>query len=539
VRYLATKAIEMTEQELLGVETFKAIFDIKDEFKREQQIQLLEDRAEVLRVKNKFSKLLTAYRSTVKQKEKPSKTPSRSNEGNPDKSTLDKMLWHERNKDGEPVSVIDAKLVDYIIANYKIFVVSRMPYIYDSGVYHLDENETRMKEIIQNLIYEKLVTINVIDRIYKLILSTHSLQKNFSELNNYPRQWVNFQNCFFDPINQTTIPHDPKYLAINQIPHEYHRGAKFSGRVTEEFVKFAVPDEADREMLWQYFGYCMTADSSLQKFLIFKGQGGTGKSQLIKIIEAIIGRENISNVSLEELSENFYPALLIGKLLNSCADIPSNALESVAAIKKITGEDLIIGNKKFGSMINFHSYAKLIFSANEIPINIDEKSEALYRRMLIIKIDRKPVKKNIHLWDELKAEINYSLMKACEALERMYKIGYFIESPNSKSNVEELYMEADNIMAFVIERTKAIDGKSTKSSVLYEEYKKYCEDGDRKVVGRSGFHKSMKNKGYIKRREFDGEKYLNIVLMDESELPADNDGFVSVAGMEQVDMPFK
>jgi phage/plasmid-associated DNA primase len=181
----------------------------------------------------------------------------------------------------------------------------------------------------------------------------------------------------------------------------------------------------------------------------------------------------------------------------------------------------------------------LIFSANEIPINIDEKSEALYRRMLIIKIDKKPIKKNIHLWDSLKAEIDYSVMMACNSLKKMYETGRFTESDNSKANVEELYMEADNIMAFIIERTKSIDGKFTKSSTLYDEYKKYCEDGDRKVVGRSGFHKAMKNKGYIKKRDFDGEQYLDIVLLEENSLPTDKDGFVSVVGMEQIDMPFK
>jgi putative DNA primase/helicase len=49
--------------------------------------------------------------------------------------------------------------------------------------------------------------------------------------------------------------------------------------------------------------------------------------------------------------------------------------------------DPITGEHKFGQPFTFTNYAKLIFSANEIPES-DDKSVALYRRWLIVHFDK-------------------------------------------------------------------------------------------------------------------------------------------------------
>ena len=535
---LNIKIEELTAESVLDEGIFKALYDIKDEFDRQQSRNKLEEKAKSLggkELRDKFNKLCKAYEARFQkpksegQKEKPSLINA---------NGINISRWHETDKDGKPIAIIDDYLVEYILSTYHLFVIAKVPYIYNGGVYEMDESETKLKAIIRSLIYRKLIKVDLVERIYRLIISTNSLQRSYEDLNNFPRQWINFRNGFFDPIKWKYESHDPKWLSINQIPHEFDKDSEPEGKVTQNFLNFALPDETDQEMLWQYYGYCLTTDSRLQKFLIFKGQGGTGKSQMIKIVEKMVGYDNTSSVSLEQLTENFYPAILLGKLLNSCADIPSKALETVAAIKKITGEDLIIANKKFGSMISFHSYAKLVFSANEIPLNIDEKSEALYRRMLIVKVDRKPDKQNPRLWEQLESEIDYSIMLSCRALHRLYKQGKFTESENSKTAVNELYMEADNVLAFLFDKTKKIPGKFTKSSDLFKAYEDYCNEIGRKPLSNHGFHKNLGNKGYVKKRYSDGEKYADVILTDNS-LPEDENGFVSIKNIDQEELPFK
>jgi len=278
-------------------------------------------------------------------------------------------------------------------------------------------------------------------------------------------------------------------------------------------------------------------DCSMQKFLIFKGQGGTGKSKLIHIVEEMVGYENRSSISMQQLNERFYPAMLLGKTLNACADIPSKAMEAVDGIKKATGEDSLFAERKGKDGFSFNSYAKLIFSANEIPINIEEKSEALYRRMMIIKVERKPETINRNLQNELDAEIDYSIMTACKALREMYLRGGFTESTNSKANVKEIQMEADTVEAFLFDRTERKPGSLIGTAELYKAYTKYCEEMERIKLSSHGFHRAIKNKNYSKVKRADGEKYVDIAF--KSDLPTDEHGFISIEGLEQGELPFE
>jgi P4 family phage/plasmid primase-like protien len=390
-----------------------------------------------------------------------------------------------------------------------------IPYIYQHGAYRADENETKLKAIIQKLIYPEVITIDVINRVYRLILVEEKLQRRFEELNMYPKHWINFINGMFDVINWKMEVHKPEYYSINQISYAFKVGTESNGENIKEFIEYAIPSESDREMLYQYFGLCMTVDGSIQKFLVFCGQGGTGKSVLIRIIEKIVGISNISNVSLQQLNERFFPSSLLGKTMNSCADIPSRAMEAVDGIKKATGEDMLIYEKKGKDAYSFKSYAKLLFSANEIPINLEEKSEAIYRRMMILRIDHKPEKPDPSLWKKIEPELDYVIIQSVKALKRLYENGGIQESENSKQNVLELYEQADNVLAFINECLIKDVAKRMRQSDLYKSYVEYCGSTGRNPVTVFGFNKNLRNKGYNTVQIHGNTHYVGLGYKDE------------------------
>lgn len=171
-----------------------------------------------------------------------------------------------------------------------------------------------------------------------------------------------------------------------------------------------------------------------------KGEGGTGKSRLIALAEYIVGKPNYVNVSLADLNERFYPSNLFGKLMNSCADISTAPLNAVDVLKKCTGDDEIIFERKgMDANRSFRSYAKLLFSANKIPLNLDEKSNAFYRRLLILEMNVKPAKIDLRLDEKLQSEVQFSIFMAVRWLHEMYEKGRIPESENSKRLVNELY----------------------------------------------------------------------------------------------------
>lgn len=538
MKNLSIKIDELTTESILADSIFKGLLSVTDIAQRTQLEIKLTDQAEKLggkALKSKFLKLLKAYKQQVQnsngQKEK-------TNPVSLIEDGIDKSHWHVIDATGKPTGVIDDFLVEHILSEYQIFVIAKVPYIYEDGVYKIDENETMLKSIIRKYVYRKLIKSDLVERIYRLIISTHSIQKSYDDLNNYPKHWINFRNGFFDVKEWKMIPHDPEYLSINQVPHDFNPDADPQGEATKKFVEYTIPDENDRQMMWEFYGYCMTVDSSMQKFLIFKGQGGTGKSKLIHIVEEMVGSKNRSSISMQQLNERFYPALLVGKTLNACADIPSRAMEAVDGIKKATGEDTLIAEKKGKDAIPFRSYAKLVFSANEIPINIEEKSEALYRRMMIIKVERKPEVIDRNLQEKLDAEIDYSIMTACKALREMYLRGGFIESSNSKTNVKEIQMEADTVEAFLFDRIVRKPGSLIGTAELYKEYVKYCEEMERIKLTAHGFHRAMRNKNYTRIKRAEGDKYLDIAFK-EDELPTDNNGFIDASEViQQGELPF-
>ena len=153
----------------------------------------------------------------------------------------------------------------------------------------------------------------------------------------------------------------------------------------------------------------MTVETNFQYFFTLIGEGGNGKSILIGLFEEIIGRNNVSSVALQELSQRFQGTRLFGKLLNSCADIPLGALEDDSVIKKITGGDTVTREHKGKDATEFLPYAKYLFSANRFPY-VGDKSDGFMRRLRIVVMDKKPKEIDIHLKEKLLNELNLSLI---------------------------------------------------------------------------------------------------------------------------------
>ncbi|WP_434309223.1 DNA primase family protein [Hominifimenecus sp. rT4P-3] len=394
------------------------------------------------------------------------------------------------------MDILEYPIAEYLKTELKIIVIAGKPYIYYGGYYKLDEDGAALMDQIKALIFPELISVSRIKRVYDLLIKDYALQKEIDEVNRHPKYWINFRNGMFDVKEWKMHEHDPKYLSINQIPSDFIQNAPYNGSTAEKFISDLVPNQDDQEMLFEWFGYCMTVDTSFQKYLTFNGPPGAGKSVILWILEQIVGKENVCSISLQDLNKRFYPTNLFGKLLNVCADIPSTALEQVDVIKKITGEDAVMGEYKGGKVFKFHPYAKQSFSANEIPINRDEKSRALYRRMLILKTEGRG-----EYIENLKAKLALNLpaiiYKSVVALKRAYENGCLTESEQSKAEILELYKASDSVMAFLADCTEQREGAKIERKKLYDLYTSYTEEeGVPFPYSKTGFFANLRKKGY-------------------------------------------
>ncbi len=415
----------------------------------------------------------------------------------------DLAQFHLKDGRGKPTGVFDKAIFDYLSWNLNLFVLGGVPYIYDHGVYRADVGGAKLKTQIRDLILPEFVKSTTIKRVYDLFITAAELQAEYSQLNNYPAHWICFRNGLYDPVTGELHEHDPKYKAVNLIPHEYNPDAETHGATIDEWLRFIAPDDDSREMLLEFVGLCMTCDTRQQKFLILNGLGNTGKSTVIRLVEKMIGADNVSSISLDELTQRFAAYGLLGKLLNSCADISIDALSDVSILKKVLGEDTLRGEQKGKDAISFKSYAKLIFSANELPIVKSERTNGFYRRLLVLPMNRIPDVKKTDLFDQLSQEIGHFIRLCVEALHRMYERGAIIESRQSIEAVERLRMDSDTVAAFLNDEVVVVRGERVGRVQLYEAYKKYCLESERQPLTRNSFYRAMRSKNFTDTKSDD------------------------------------
>lgn len=396
--------------------------------------------------------------------------------------------------------VFDFAIFEHIKHNYNIFVCGN-PYIYSSGVYVPDYQGTKLKKIIRGYLYPKFRKSRTINQIYSLVIEADELQKDFSELNCYPKSYINFLDCMLDVETMQEIPHSPDFFSINQIPHKWQdvkRAAE--GKEIEKFFDFIFLSDDDRKMLLEYAGLCLTVDTRQQRFLTLCGIGGTGKSVLIRLLEAAAGAKNVSNVAMQDLSKRFSTSLLVAKTLNSCADLSVEALEDSSTMKKLIGEDKLMAESKGKNAFMFRNYSKLLFSTNALPIVTAERTNGFFRRMLILKMDRQPEKPDIELADRLLSELHYFIKLSVQALHEMYQRGIITISENSKEMVLQMRKDSDVVEAWISERCFVGARLKVDRGIAFEDFKKYCENEERQPLTRNGFFGALRKKSFAESR---------------------------------------
>lgn len=392
---------------------------------------------------------------------------------------------------GVPTSINHRAICDYFVNRGDTFVLGGECYQYQEGVYV--ESSSKVRNTIKDMIVvDNLITQNRIMECYRLICDDVRLQRATSELNR-DKNLINFQNGVWDITQRKLLPHDSKYLQTLQIPHVIPEYKPFTEtRLYHFFQQTKLPKE-DIKMLLKYMAYCLTLDYGLKTFMILCGQSNTGKSVLIRFFETLIGRQNVSSLSMHELNMRFYPSQLYNRLLNSCADNSSLPLSSIENLKKITGGDQIMHEKKGKEPFFFVPFCKLIFSFNQLPLQLEEKSNAFYKRMRILFMNTELFLNNDYVNDLCSEE---GVTEMIPYLLRLLPVKDIPRTTMSDKYVEALRQDSDSIHAFIAKCCVTGLGNTVDKNALYEEYCRFCIDTGRENSKKHSFMRNLRAQGY-------------------------------------------
>ena len=403
---------------------------------------------------------------------------------------------------GKPSQINSRAICDYFVNKGGIFVLGSDCYLYKDGVYV--ESSSFVRNMIKDMVAaDNLINQSKIMECYRLIVDDIRIQRSSSELNSY-RHSIDFKNGVWDINKQELLPHDSKYLQTIQIPHEVKDYVPFTEtRLYKFFKKTKLPKE-DIKMILKYIAYCMTTDYGLKTFMVLVGQSNTGKSVLIRFVESLVGRQNTSALSMHELNMRFYPAQLYGKLLNSCADNKTLPLSSIENLKKITGGDQIMHEKKGKEPFFFVPFAKLLFSFNQLPLQLEEKSNAFYKRMRVLFMNNELFLNNEYVDDLCSEE---SIEEVIPYLLSLLPLKEIPRTSLSDNCVEALRQDSDSIHAFIQEKCEVGEDLSVSKDTLFQSYADFCVNSGRESHKKHGFMRILRSYGYKEIRGKD-RKYM-------------------------------
>ena len=317
----------------------------------------------------------------------------------------------------------------------------------------------------------------------------------------------------YDIETQRLYEHSPKYLSTIQIPHDYVENNLSPEDIQlVDFLKQTKLKQDDVDMVLNYMAYSMTVDNTKKCFMCLVGGSNTGKSTLINVVNALVGKHNNSALSIQDMAVRFYPAQLKDKLTNCCADNSSESLNDIANLKKITGNDEIMYEDKGAKPYFFLPFAKLWFSFNTLPLQLEEKSDAFYERIRILEMNNKIVLTQRYVDDLCSNESISSIIPVlCKRLKGLKKI---TPSQNSKMLSDRLRSESDSIHSFItshVEKTGDYQDFVLKET-LYNEYSKFCMQDDRIPHKRMMFYRQLEVLGFGTMKNGTQEIYVGLKI---------------------------
>ena len=273
------------------------------------------------------------------------------------------------------------------------------------------------------------------------------------ELLGGPLGKIVLKNGVFDLERKEICGFNPDIYAITAIPIEYKADADCP-KIKKFLSEVVDPENVDK--ILEIIGYCLYKSYPIARIFIFTGTGRNGKSVLINLITAFLGAENTSSVDIQNLTDDsFRSAELFGKLANINGDLPPKPIKDTGLIKKCTGQDPLTVAKKYQQPFQFYNYAKLIFSANQVPRSYDN-SDAMHRRLDIIEFpnqfDADNPATDTNLIEKLTTqdELSGLFNEAVKALDRLIERGKFTNEGSIEERKTDYIKRSDPVHYFAL-----------------------------------------------------------------------------------------
>ncbi len=347
------------------------------------------------------------------------------------------------------------------------------------------------------------------DDLYKQFIADAGLKEIKSNNNT---TLINLKNGTFEitPKKQFLRKFKQSDFITYQLPFNYNKDA--TAPLFQRFLDRVLPEEELQNILAEYLGYIFIKNGvlKLEKVSLLYGTGANGKSVLFEIMNALLGKQNITSYSLQSLTSDngYHRAMLSNKLLNYASEI--NGKLEASIFKQLTSGEPVEARLPYGNPQIISDYAKFMFNCNELPREV-ENTNAFFRRFIILpfrvtipeKEQDKELSKKI-IDSELSGVFNWVL----NGLQRLLINKNFTHSEIVKEEVLQYQKESDSVLIFLEDENYCISLDEYQSlKFIYSEYKQYCYDNGYRQVSSKNLSKRLEKAGYTKTHKRVGTSF--------------------------------
>jgi putative DNA primase/helicase len=248
------------------------------------------------------------------------------------------------------------------------------------------------------------------------------------------------------------MPHSPLWVSPVCLPYDYDPHA-----TCPLWVKFLTEvfdgDKEKGELLQEWFGYCLTHDTSLHKILLMVGVPRAGKGTIWDILRGVVGVEATAGFTLFQFTRDFGLAPLVDRMVAYCGEVELKGSHEkdriLAMLKNISGEDILHIDRKYQEGLHLVLPTRLVIACNEMP-SFYETGGAFSSRLLLLQFNRSFAgHEDYALKDKLRTELAGISNWALEGLRRLRANGRFSEPTAMIQAIQGFKRDSSPTLAFI------------------------------------------------------------------------------------------
>ncbi|MFP4134285.1 MAG: phage/plasmid primase, P4 family [Halothece sp.] len=319
------------------------------------------------------------------------------------------------------------------------------------------------------------------------------------------KRYLPFKNGVYDLDLGKFHNHSPGFRLTWKLPRDY---CVFTEAKEQEcntifmFLKQLTGDDSKNiNTILAFMAAILKGKNDIQKFLYLLGSGGSGKSTLMDFITELVGGQNATNFSLEELEDKHNIIDLFDKRLLNLPDQPPISSRKNSNFKRLTGGDYLSGRRMRKDVSSFKFQGLAVLTSNQFCFPASA-SNWLNRRMILIECNNIISKRDrdLKLLEKMKEELpaftSYLLHNFDDAL--IEELIFNPDEPELTPASWKRQCESDGLAAWINDEiiqedsaiaiigtngnhwTKQDEDYDPDKSSLYASYCYYCRQSGRK-----------------------------------------------------------